>query len=603
MQKNKIIQLSDRNSVRNDAFFVMIAAFLMLLENFFFAQQNNRVLSLAVYSAAVALAAYKFVINGVFALLNKKLTDDLVITLAIVCAFATGYYITAVLTAVIFRFTAVVLCMINAASNRRYLQNEGVNLSYTVYKKDGTEKFLPAGQISPGSLILIRDGQILFADGTIVGGEQDGEPVAAGPVFYHGKAFQMRVSKAYDIAVRFEQACDGKRSGLERLLHTLAFWYTPVVFILAVLCAVVSIISGDLPTVWLHRAAVLLSAAGLSSFLKVLSKNVALAMSVCKKQGVVFQSIEQMHRLAQVRQTAFSKTGVLTKGVLTLAEVYTAEGVEQQQVLQLALLPQQHCTTAISAALQAAVTRQTDLTAENILFTRGRGVSYLCDGQQILCGSRIFLEQNGVSAAAFPEVSLYVAVGVRAIGAIRFTDTLRAESVKAVQLLRLHGVQSQVLTSDNAKTAQAVAEKCGAKGFCANLTPEEKRQQIAAWNSKEKCAFVGDSQTDEDALRAAYVGVAIPYDTQYNTIKDQHGVLAFARAFVTAAKSRQFLLLGAVLMAVVLAALLVLGYLDILDMWLIVLIKSVVVCFLSFGADSAISDSSAVQKGDRLNNV
>ena len=271
MQKNKIIQLSDRNSVRNDAFFVMIAAFLMLLENFFFAQQNNRVLSLAVYSAAVALAAYKFVVNGVFALLNKKLTDDLVITLAIVCAFATGYYITAVLTAVIFRFTAVVLCMINAASNRRYLQNEGVNLSYTVYKKDGTEKFLPAGQISPGSLILIRDGQILFADGTIVGGEQDGEPVAAGPVFYHGKDFQMRVSKAYDIVVRFEQAYDGKRSGLERLLHTLAFWYTPVVFILAVLCAVVSIISGDLPTVWLHRAAVLLSAAGLSSFLKVLS--------------------------------------------------------------------------------------------------------------------------------------------------------------------------------------------------------------------------------------------------------------------------------------------------------------------------------------------
>ena len=596
MSKNNIIQLSNRNSVRNDAFFVMIAAFLMLLENFFLAQQNNGVLSLAIYTLAVAVAAYKFVVNGVFALLNKKLTDDLVMTVAIICVFATGYYITAVLTAVIFRFAAVVLCMLNTASNRRYLQNEGVNLSYTVYKKTGVEKTLPADQIGAGSLILIRDGQVLFADGTVVGGDRDGEPIVAGPVFYHGESFQMRVSKAYDICVRFEQACDARRSGMERLLQALAFWYTPVVFVLAVLCAVISIISGDPLTVWLHHAAVLLSAAGLSSFLEVLSKNVALAMSSCKKQGVVLQSTEQMQRLAQIKQTFFSKTGVLTKGVLTLAEVYTVEGVEQQQVLQLALLPQQHLTTAVSEALRAAVNRQTELTAENVLFTQGRGVSYLCDGQQILCGSRVFLEQNGVSTSTFPEVSLYVAVGTRAIGAIRFTDTLRAESVKAVQLLKLHGVQSHVLTSDNAKTAQAVAEKCGAKGFYANLTPEEKQQQIAQWSKQEKCAFVGDSQTDTAALQAAYVGVAVPYDSTYNTIRDDSSVFAFARAFVIAAKSRQFLLLSAVLMAVVLVALLALGYLHVLDMWLIVLIKSIAVCVLSFSADSGASGSSAAQK-------
>ena len=398
-----------------------------------------------------------------------------------------------------------------------------------VHLEDGST--IPAETARVGQLLLVRPGDRIPLDGTVVSGESridtapiTGEPV---PVSVHpGSAvtsgcinttgtLTMRVEKPLSesmvtrILNSVENAAASKPK-IDRFITRFARVYTPVVVALAALVAIVpSVITGDW-NYWVYTAL---------SFL-VMSCPCALVLSVPlaffagigvgSRRGILFKGGVSIEAMKNVRAVVLDKTGTITRGEFKVRQV--AGGLD---VLRLCASCEQQSTHPIAQSIVAAA-RERDMelfTPDAVEELPGRGIRAWAEGKLILCGNEQLLRESNVDVDV-PELNLgsrvLVAVSGRFVGYITIADTLKPDAKEAVRRLKASGLTTVMLTGDAEEAAGAVGAEVGIDAVYGRLLPQDKLEKLRAVRAERGAVmFVGDGINDAPVLAGADVGAAM----------------------------------------------------------------------------------------------
>ena len=397
------------------------------------------------------------------------------------------------------------------------LRPETVNLT------DG--RTIPAADANAGDLLLVRPGDRIPLDGTVVSGEsridtapitgepvpvavKPGDPVISGCINTSGQ-LTVRAEKplSESMVTRILQAVESAAAGkpkIDRFITRFARIYTPVVVIAAVLTAVLpSLITGQW-NYWIYTAL---------SFL-VMSCPCALVLSVPlaffsgigvgSKKGILFKSGLSIEALAGIRAVALDKTGTLTRGDFRVQPCDPA-------LLQLCASCEQNSTHPIAVSLTAAAKEQgLSLTVpEELEEIPGHGIRAVLNGKTVLCGNARLMERFGITVSA-TDGTVLAAVDGEHIGSILISDSLKPGAKDAVASLKAMGITPVMLTGDTPPNAPSVAETAGIGEVHARLLPQDKLTELQNIRSiLGKTMFVGDGINDAPVLAGADVGAAM----------------------------------------------------------------------------------------------
>ncbi|OUL95698.1 heavy metal translocating P-type ATPase [Paraburkholderia hospita] len=390
--------------------------------------------------------------------------------------------------------------------------------------------------VRPGDRLLVRSGEFVPVDGSLIGHAQldestltgesvirqrsPGEPVNSG-VVSAGAAFEMvAAASAADSTfagiVRMVQSAQQERSPASRLADRYALWFVVAALVLA---AGSWLISGEVT-----RALAVLVVATPCPLILAVPVAIVSGMSRCAKRGVLVKGGGALERLAQASVLFFDKTGTLTGGHARLVaiEAGTGTGTSPETVLRFAASLGQASAHVISEAVTAAA-RERNLALSlpsRVAEQPGAGVKGEVDGHFVAIGSYVFVASLATPASwseAFLQrltyegaSAVFVGVDGSMVGALQMADQIRLDTPRALRLLRQEGIKRLVmLTGDRRDVAETVGAMLGVTEVRSELSPADKLAAIQAARREGPVVMVGDGINDAPALAAADVGVAM----------------------------------------------------------------------------------------------
>ena len=402
---------------------------------------------------------------------------------------------------------------------------------------DGTGfKTIPATQLKAGDIVIIRPGEKVPSDGTVlegssgmntlaITGESIPRDVAPGDTvlsgFVNGNGIlTVKVTTPYEDStaariLRLVEDSASRKSSREKFITRFAKVYTPIVVALAVLLAVVPTLLGGEFTRWLYNALTFL----------IVSCPCALVISVplaffggigaASRKGILIKGSNYLELLAKPDTIVFDKTGTLTKGVFTVTAVHP-ETLPEKELLHLAAHVERHSTHPIAASLLAAYPDEADeCMVSSHEAVPGKGTKALVNGKTVAVGNIALMEEVG---AAWHHCShdegtvIHVAVDGEYMGHILISDTVKEEAPATVAALKGLGLKKAVmLTGDASEVAESVAVRTKMDEVHSGLLPQDKVAKLEEIMDAAEgpVAFVGDGMNDAPVLSRADVGVAM----------------------------------------------------------------------------------------------
>lgn len=496
--------------------------------------------------------------------INRELSINVLMTIAACGAIALGQYVEAGMVVVLFaigealegysshRARAAVSSMFALVPERALRQR---------HHADGetVEQLVLVSELAVGDTVVVRPGERFPCDGSVARGESlvdealltgESHPVAktVGDTVYAGSinglspllvTIRQRVDESM-VARMTQLVADAqeRRAPVEHLVDRFARYYTPAVFILAVLVAMVPPLlwgapwwsASDPSSGWLYRGLALLVVACPCAL--VISVPVALvsALSNAARHGILVKGGAILSTLAQVRAIAFDKTGTLTNGTPSVVSVRTsncafpAHPVDTCsaciRVLALADAVERHTTHPLAHAIVRASPTHLPV-ADNVTTQVGYGVRGDVAGVAVFVGSHHVFDRDiphdsQHCAAADVDsqngfIPLMVSENGHYVGTITVADAIRPQAPAALMHLQQLGINSiSMLTGDNARVANHVATQLGITQVYAGLLPADKVATVRSIHARDGLvAMVGDGINDTPALAGADVGIAM----------------------------------------------------------------------------------------------
>ncbi|WP_308200580.1 cation-translocating P-type ATPase [Klenkia sp. PcliD-1-E] len=499
---------------------------------------------------AVAAGGATFVPGTLRALRRGKVGVGTLMTIAVIGAIALGAHSEAGMLAFLFSL-AEALEDDAVARTRRGLRAllELVPPRATVLRPgpggDRQEVVVDPAELQAGDLLVVKPGERLATDGVIESGRSSldtsavtGEsvPIEVGPgeeVFAASVNGTGVLTVTVTAAVRdnslarivhvVEEAQERKGSA-QRLAQRIAQPLVPAILVIAGLMAVVGSLLGD-PAVWIERALVVLVAASPCAFAISVPVTVVAAVGAATRQGVLVKGGAALETLGAVDVVALDKTGTLTRNQPAVVATLLAGDTDNADVLRIATALEARSEHPLAAAVLRSFTERNPgspvPTARDVQAVVGKGLEGLVDGQPYRLGKPGFVEVGDLAdeVAAHQDAGATVVLvegegGL--IGGLAIRDELRPEAAEAVAALAAMGIDTAMLTGDNARTATHLAARAGISEVHAELRPEDKAglvERLAApaggRRRRRRVAMVGDGINDAPALATADVGIAM----------------------------------------------------------------------------------------------
>jgi len=412
-------------------------------------------------------------------------------------------------------------------------------------RRDGHLVEVPAEQVEPGDMAVVRPGEVIPVDGVVTMGrthvnqapvtgesrpvpKEPGDKVFAGSINGDG-AIEVRATKVHADTtlarmLHLVEEAQASRAPSQQMVERFARWYTPTVIAAAVVVAVLPPLAFGLSwRSWFFRALVMLVIACPCAL--VISTPVAIiaALASAARRGILIKGGLHVENLGRVRTFLFDKTGTLTRGQFAVDATVALDGTSADEVLRTAGAVEAHSDHVLAAAVRRHLREQGITTEEGseIRALPGRGATAIVGGQPCYVGSGRLMEELGAGNGKVMDLlarlesggrtAVLVARGRRVLGGIALTDRVRNEAAAAVRQLRALGAKDIVmLTGDNAATAEAVGRQVGVDHVHAGLASDEKVQKVLFLTRRDGAtAMVGDGANDSPALAAATVGIAM----------------------------------------------------------------------------------------------
>jgi P-type Cu+ transporter len=464
-------------------------------------------------------------------ILERKMTMELSMTIALLAALAIGEFFTA-LVITLFVLIAEVLEGLTVGRGRRAIRSLLDLLPDTVsVRGHGSVRTIPASELQRGELVLVEPGERIPVDGAVVGGRSfvDQSPITgesmpvekmAGSAVFAGTinqagALEVRAERlgrdtSFGKIIEAVEHAESSRAPIQKTADRLAGYL--VYFALA--CAALTfVITHDVRST--ISVVIVAGACGIAAGtpLAVLG-----AIGRAARQGAIVKGGLYLESLATVDTVVLDKTGTLTFGRPEVTEIVPMNGATAASLLEAAGIAERRSEHPLGRAIldRAASMGVQPPEPDDFEYSPGKGVTARLRGEQILAGNRILLVERGVTIDGTPDgqgraaSEVLVARGGRFLGSIRIADAIRPEAAEAVAQLNAMGICTVLLTGDASRIAEEVGRQLGIEHVEAELLPQDKVARVRALVADaRRVAMVGDGINDAPALIEANVGVAM----------------------------------------------------------------------------------------------
>ncbi len=405
--------------------------------------------------------------------------------------------------------------------------------------EDGEEREVPVAALAAGDRVVVRPGERIPADGLVREGragvdesaltgesrpvdKEPGATLATGTIALDGRlVLEVTAVGSETVLARVAAmvaAAQASRAPVQRLVDRVSAVFVPVVLVIAALTL----------AFWLSMGAGIEAAVITAVTVLVIACPCALGLATpaaimagtgaAARAGILIRDVDAIERTRGITMVAFDKTGTLTQGKPVLAALHVADGVAREEALRLAGALQAGSEHPLARAVIEASGAVAP--AQEFRALPGRGVEGEAEGRAIALGSPRLLAERGVdpgalAAAAEDEARqgrslAWLVEDSRALALFAFEDALKPGAAAAIAGLRAMGLRSAMLSGDLRAAAQAVAARLGLDSVAAEVLPQEKAAQVAAWQAQgARVAMVGDGVNDAPALAQADLGIAM----------------------------------------------------------------------------------------------
>lgn len=504
-----------------------------------------QIFALAFALAAVVLGGLGTYKKGWIAVSNLNLNINALMSVAVTGAILIGQFPEAAMVMVLFNISEAIeaLALDKARNNIKRLMDLAPQM-VSVQKEGGVWEEVPVGSVLPGEIARVRPGEKVGLDGVIISGASEinqapitGEsvPVSKGPgdqvfsgAINEGGSFEFRVTAASDDStlariIHAVEEAQASRAPMQRFVDIFAKYYTPCVFILALIWALIPPLVFN--TDWhqsIYTGLVLLVIGCPCAFVISTPVTVASGLAAAAKKGILIKGGLYLEQGRRMNLLALDKTGTITSGAPRLKETICLDKGSREKILTIAASLAERSDHPVSRAIAEGLRADgiNPVEVENFKAIAGQGVTGEINGKTLALGNTRLLKALNMDSEAISArmrkleeqgaTVTALAGGDGAVALFAVADTVRESGKEAIRQLRELNIQTMMLTGDNEYTAQAIARECGVNEFRSNLLPEEK---LAVIESLDKAGNVtgmaGDGINDAPALAKAGISFSM----------------------------------------------------------------------------------------------
>ena len=489
-------------------------------------------------AAYTAFRSIHFLWKGVRCVLSRRLEVEVLDALSIGVSLLRGDFGTAGSVMFLLNLGSLLEEWTRKKSLDDLARSMALNVDKVWVRSQGTEVLVPLTKVRSGDEVVVRSGNMIPLDGTVLEGEAmvnqaaltgeampvrkaEGSTLYAGTVVEEGECVFIAKaeggSNRYDKIVAMIEESEKLKSNTENRALVLADKLVPW-------CLGATVVTYLLTRNATRAISCLMvdfsCALKLSMPLAVLS-----AMRECGSYHITVKGGKYLEALSQADTIVFDKTGTLTRATPQVVEVVPFSGCNEREVLQLAACLEEHfphsmANAVVRAAKERGISHE-EMHSE-VEYIVAHGIASRVGGQRVVIGSHHFVfedekctiptaEQQKFDALKPAYSHLYMAASGQLVGVICISDPLRPEAAAVLNGLRALGIRNTVMmTGDSERTAAAIAKQVGVDRFFAEVLPEDKANFVQQAKAEgHTVVMIGDGINDSPALSAADIGIAI----------------------------------------------------------------------------------------------
>ena len=489
-------------------------------------------------AAYTAFRSIRFLWKGVRCVLSRRLEVEVLDALSIGVSLLRGDFGTAGSVMFLLNLGSLLEEWTRKKSLDDLARSMALNVDKVWVRSQGTEVLVPLTKVRSGDEVVVRSGNMIPLDGTVLEGEAmvnqaaltgeampvrkaEGSTLYAGTVVEEGECVFIAKaeggSNRYDKIVAMIEESEKLKSSTENRALVLADKLVPW-------CLGATVVTYLLTRNATRAISCLMvdfsCALKLSMPLAVLS-----AMRECGSYHITVKGGKYLEALSKADTIVFDKTGTLTRATPQVVEVVPFSGCNEREVLQLAACLEEHFPHSMANAVVRAAKERSISHEEmhsEVEYIVAHGIASRVSGERVVIGSHHFVfedekctiptaEQQKFDALKPAYSHLYMAASGQLVGVICISDPLRPEAAAVLNGLRALGIRNTVMmTGDSERTAAAIAKQVGVDRFFAEVLPEDKANFVQQAKAEgHTVVMIGDGINDSPALSAADIGIAI----------------------------------------------------------------------------------------------
>lgn len=523
----------------------------------------NYAFSLFILSIVVMILGWHIIKNGINNLIHKTPNMDSLVTISIASCFIYSLYGTSKMIINNFDYNmhlyydsiAMVICLIEIG---KYIENKNKNKTKEAIQKlvtitpknanilkDGKETVVTIDEINRGDIVICKPGEKIAVDGRIIDGKTHidesfitGESfpikkdidsvVIAGSINYDGtikyKAEKIGRNSTVSEIVRMVVEASNSKAPIARIADKVSGYFVPTIILLALFTFIIWLSVGKSLEFSINSFVSVLLVACPCSLGLATPLAIVISTGICTRKGILIKSSDALENAYKVKNIVFDKTGTITKGKLSVSKIINFSNDSDTELMKnIASIEKNSEHPIAKAIINYADEQELELIEiKDFKAIAGYGICAKIDGDEYYIGNKKLMDKNKVKIIKIEEAEelskngnsiLFVSKNRDLQAIVGVKDTIRKDIKQFIEKLKKKNIRITVLTGDNEKTAESIANEVGIENIIANADPKEKAKTINQYKKDGIVLMCGDGINDSISLVSADIGVSISNGT------------------------------------------------------------------------------------------